>query len=396
MDPVPDTAVLDGVRLPGRPGRWRLSLANGRIRQIERSTAEGGGLVLPLLADIHVHLDKTLTCDRFHTRPASLADAIAMTAADRERWTDTDIRDRAARALTRAHANGIAIMRSHVDWTVLAPPIAWSVLAELRDAWVGRMTLELASLSPLDLLAETGEPIARAVARTNGVLGCFVHQNGDLSRKIARVFDLAEARDLSLDFHVDECLERDMAGFDGIVAETARREMTGRVLVGHACSLSVRPESEVSDLLEQAGEAGIAMTILPTTNAFLQDASPGRTPRLRGLAPMHEARSAGVPVFIASDNVRDGFYPHGDYDLLDVYRFAVLTGHLDAEDWIDSIAESPAAWCGARPALVENGPADFIWVDADGMDDLISRPRAARQVWRDGRPLPSATGSERP
>ena len=394
MPDGPGMTVIDGVGLPGRPGRWRLSLDGGRIGRIERTETAGGGLVLPLLADIHVHLDKTWTSHRFDTRPASLSDAIEMMAADRARWTGDDIRSRASRALSRAHANGIAFMRSHVDWHEPSPPVAWSVLAELRESWRGRVALELASLSPLDLLAEAGGRIADEVARRGGVLGCFVYRNSDLAAKVAGVFDLAETRGLALDFHVDEGLDPELAGFDSIVAETARRGMTGRVLAGHACSLSVRPESEVARLLERAGEAGVGMTVLPTTNAFLQDAAPGRTPRFRGLAPMHEARCAGVPVFIASDNVRDGFYPHGDYDLLDVYRIAVLAGHLDAEDWIESVSAAPAAWCGFEVALSENGPADFIWADADGIDDLVSRPRAARKIWRGGRPLPNGRDGE--
>ncbi len=384
--------VIDGVRMSGRPGRWRLSLDGGRIGRIERSEATGGGMVLPLLADIHVHLDKTFTSHRFETRPASLLDAIELMAADRARWTWNDVRSRASRALARAHANGVAVMRSHVDWFEPVPPVAWSVLAELRDAWKGRVALELASLSPLDLLADAGGRIADEVARTAGVLGCFAYRNADQAAKIAGVFDLAEARGLVLDFHVDEGLDPELAGFDSIVEETARRGMAGRVLIGHACSLSVRPESEVADILGKAGEAGVGMTVLPTTNSFLQDAAPGRTPRFRGIAPMHEARSAGVPVFIASDNVRDSFYPHGNYDLLDVYRVAVLAGHLDAEDWADSVAVAPAAWCGADVAVVENGPADFILADADGMDDLVSLPRAALRVWRGGRLL--ANGAE--
>lgn len=380
--------TLDGLRIAGCEGHWRLAVADGRIASLAPSAAAGGGLVLPLLADVHVHLDKTFTYDRLTGRPASLFEAIDLMAADSADWTEQDLRARAGRALERAWAHGVGAMRSHVDWTEPGAPLAWPVLNELKQEWRGRIELQLASLSPLDLLDEAGEAIARRVAADGGVFGAFVYRNADLARKTARVFDLAEATDLLLDFHVDEGLEPEACGIDAIAAQTAKREMGGRVLCGHGCALSVRPEHEARAVLARAGEAGLALTVLPTTNAWLQDAAPGRTPRLRGIAPLHEAHAAGVEILFASDNVRDGFYPHGDYDPLDAYRAAVLSGHLDPADWLGSITHGAASWCGASADLAEGRIADFIWFDATDMDDLISRPRATRTVWRQGRPIP--------
>ena len=34
---------------------------------------------------------------------------------------------------------------------------------------------------------------------------------------------------------------------------------------------------------------------------------------------LHELRQGGVPVAIASDNVRDQFYAYGDLDMLEVF-----------------------------------------------------------------------------
>ncbi|MDN2564601.1 amidohydrolase family protein [Aquibium sp. A9E412] len=380
-------AVLDGLRIAGRDGFWRLAVADGRIAALAPSAATGGGLLLPLLADAHVHLDKTFTRDRLSARPSTLFEAIDLMAADRAGWSERDLRARAGRALQSAWANGVGVMRSHVDWNEPAAPLAWSVLNELKQEWRGSVELQLASLTPLDLLAEAGPAIARRVAADGGVLGAFVYRNADADRKIARVFDLAETAGLHLDFHVDEGLEPEARGFDAIVAETAGRGFAGRVLCGHGCALSVRPADEVHAVLARGGEAGLGLTVLPTTNAWLQDAAPGRTPRLRGLAPLHEARAAGVDILIASDNVQDGFYPYGSYDPLEAYRAVVLSGHLDPTRWLAGITGAAAAWCGVSLAVAAGRSADFIWFDATDMDDLISHPRAARRVWRRGRPL---------
>ncbi|MCW5706677.1 amidohydrolase family protein [Shinella sp.] len=385
---------LAGVTLAGREGHWDIAVSGGRIAALAPSAGRGGGLVLPLMADIHTHLDKTFTAPRMPARATSLFHAIEMMQADAALWDHADLRQRASRALDRAYRHGTALMRSHVDWYGATPPPAWAVLRELAGEWQGRIHLELASLTPLDLFAEIGEAIAREVKAAGGVLGAFVYRNDDLDARLAQVFDLAEKHGLLLDFHVDEGLEVEARGIDAIVAETERRGLAGRVLCGHGCALSVRDPAEVADVLARAGAAGVGLTVLPGCNAYLQDAKAGRTPRLRGLAPVHEARAAGLKVMIGSDNVRDAFFPFGDYDLFDAFRGAALLGHLQPEDWLDTVSETPARWMGRSLALAEGGPADFIRLDAEDLIDALSRPRADRTVWRNGRILTDHQGEQ--
>ncbi|AWI86112.1 amidohydrolase (plasmid) [Alloyangia pacifica] len=384
--------TLNGVALAGRDGYWDVTLEGARIAALTPSEGQGGGLLLPCFADAHVHLDKTFTAARVPSRPQSLHEAIELMAGDKPNWTAGDLRQRAARGLRRAFANGTKAMRSHVDWTEAGVPAALPVLRELAEEWRGRVDLQLATLTPLDDMPEVGARIAQEIAGTGAVLGAFIYRNEDIPAKLRRVFDLAETHHLQLDFHVDEGLDPEAQGLDAILQETEARGMAGRVLVGHCCSLSVRPEGAVADLLGRAAEAGMALCTLPTTNAFLQDATPDRTPRLRGLAPIHEARAAGMPVMLASDNVCDPFYPQGDYDLFDVYRMAVLAGHLDPAGWLDSVTETPARWLGHDFALKAGAPADFIHIAATGLDDALNRPRAARTVWRGGAPIPETSG----
>ncbi len=367
-----------------------VTLLGGRIARIAPSAEPPRAMLLPPLVDAHVHLDKTHAIDRIRARPKSLHEAIELAAADKARWTDADLRARAGRALAEAEANGIAALRTHVDWSEPARPLAWDVLGELAADWRGRVRVDRAALVPLDLLGDPdlGPGIAAEVATAGGVLGAFVYRNAHLPAKLERVFALGARHEVLLDFHVDEGLERAAQGFDTIVALTKRRRMAGRVLCGHACSLSVRPEAEVAALLDVAGAAGVALTVLPTTNAYLQDARVGRTPRLRGLAPMHEARAAGMDVIVALDNVRDAFYPYGEYDLLDAWRQAVLAAHLEPAEWLDAITTLPARALGLPAPRIEVGEAaDFLLIEATGPEDLVTRARLRPQVWRAGRPL---------
>ncbi|MCY4229341.1 MAG: amidohydrolase family protein [Alphaproteobacteria bacterium] len=376
--------ILRGVALAGRLGRHDIVLSGERIAAITASDAHGGGFIMPAMTDAHVHLDKTFTTHRLGRRAGSLLDAIELAAGDSMQWNADDIRCRATNALERAYRHGTVRMRTHVDWLAPTVPLAWPVLHALRAAWRGRIDLQLVALAPLDLLFEAGEPIARRVRRDGGVLGAFIYRDPDLQVKVSRLFDLAERHDLALDLHVDECLEPNADGIDIAVRETAARGYGGRVLCGHCCALSIRPDDETHALLERAAEAGVALCVLPATNAWLQDNAPGRTPRLRGLAPLHEARAAGMEVMLASDNCRDAFYPWGDYDLWDIFRLAAVSAHLDPASWLDAVTDTPAALFGALPGLVEGAVADFILFDAEDADDAVSRARCSRQVWRHG------------
>lgn len=377
---------LEGVLIDGRTSR--VILRNGTIVRIEPMEGTANWLALPLPVDPHVHLDKTHIIGRCKSGAAGLLAAIAAQHADMLHWDAADIRRRAGRALEEAWQNGLRALRTHIDWTTPDVPLAWGVLGELAVEWSGRIAIQRAALCPLDLLAdpEIGPGIAASVAREAGaVLGAFVYRNERIEEKLARVFALAERHGLYLDFHVDEGLDQEARGFDSIVALTARHRMAGQVLCGHACALSVRPADEVARVLDDAAGAGIGLTILPSTNSWLQDATPGRTPRLRGLAPLQEARQAGVDVLFGIDNVADPFFPFGAYDALDIHRQAVLAAHLDPADWVDAITTVPAGWLGLDPApLAAGARADFMLIHAAGWQEALRRPRAQRRIFRSG------------
>jgi len=377
---------LKSVGMLGQAGAVDITLSDGKIASITPTSTPAKTFVMPLMADAHVHLDKTFTTGRTGAGATSLFDAIERMDADKVNWTEEDLYARGMAALDKSWRHGVAAMRTHVDWTTPDVPLAWPVLTALRSAWRGRVDLQLASLSPIDLLAEHGHDIAARVKSDDGIFGAFIYENDDLSHKINHVFALSDQFNLHLDFHVDEGLDVTAQGFDLIVANGGRRKDGPSVLCGHACSLSIRPDDEVRRVLDQAAAAQVGLVVLPTTNSYLQDNRADRTPRLRGIAPMKEAAAAGIDVLIASDNVRDVFYPYGDYDLFDVFRGALPLAHLDPATWLPAISQRPAKWCGSTAVneITRGAAANFIVFDASDFDDALSRPHATRRVFRDG------------
>jgi len=376
-----------------------LRLRGGRIDALASAVADDGlpvvdlanGIVSSGWVDLHTHLDKSHTATRIGRHHHTLREAVAASGGDRARWTADDLRRRMAFSLRTAHAHGTRAMRTHIDWVNAATPPAWAVGQALRVAWSDRIELQLASLSPLALFADTdaGAAVAAVVAEEGGVLGASVHPMPGQRGLLERVFDLAVAHDLDLDFHADEHLQQDIEGLRGIARLTVRHGWQGRVTVGHACALSVAPADEGLAVLRSLAEAGIGLIGLPLANLQLQDGAGGRTPRLRGIAPLLEASDLGVAVSLASDNVQDAFVPFADFDLLQVLALGALAAHLDdpIARWIHSVTTTPAgamglAWDGR---LRVGAPADLVLLAGRNSFEACGRPQ--RRVLHRGRLL---------
>ncbi len=189
-DKIGKADLLKGVAVAGRSGHYDIGIDGGRIALLTPSQATGGGFITPLLADVHVHLDKTFTIGRIAERGSAkvdcLFDAIDLMNIDRESWNSDDIRARATRGLETAYAQGVGAMRTHVDWTTPDVPTAWPVLNELRQEWKDRIDLELAALIHGDIVLDSGAAIAQRVAKDGGVLGAFFYCNADLEAKSKR------------------------------------------------------------------------------------------------------------------------------------------------------------------------------------------------------------------
>ena len=104
---------------------------------------------------------------------------------------------------------------------------------------------------------------------------------------------------------------------------------------------------------------------------------------------MQELRHWGVVVACASDNVRDYWYPYGDFDLLSVWAQAQAMGHLDTDptegSWADICTIAPARAMGLNSSLEVGQPADVVlFPSARRASELFARPQVDRLVLRQG------------
>ncbi len=349
-----------------------------------------GGLLLPAFVDIHTHLDKGHIAPRTGAPEGDLYAAIAVAAQDRDLWTVDELALRMDYSLRCAYAYGTRALRTHIDFVTDVTPPAWDIAALMTEKWRPRITIQRVSLTPLDVLADPvqGPRIAATVARTGGILGCFVYRNDQLKKKLERVLALAASHELDLDFHVDEGLDADAEGLRKIAELVPRFALQGRVVCGHVCSLIAQPLNVAQATLKLCKDNGVALVTLPATNVFLQGRKDEETPAARGVTRLHEARAADVLLALGSDNHHDAFFPYGDLDLWQAFAFGVHIAHLKrpVSDWLDLITTAPAFMMNVpdvSPVTVGSN-ADFVLLNARNDYEALRRPQSDRRVIRAG------------
>lgn len=379
--------------------RTDISITGGRIGPPQAIAVDmQGAMVFPAFVDMHTHLDKGHIWPRSPNPDGSFMGALTTVRADSSaRWNAADLRARMGFSLRAAYAHGTRAIRTHLDSITPQDDISWPVFREMKAEWAGRITLQAACLIGCDKWTDDSGPFghtADLVAATQGgVLGMVTYPMPDLRDRIRGFFAQAEARGLNADFHVDETMDASVETLRDIAELKIETGFSGRVVVGHCCSLSVQDEGRAMDTLDLVARAGIDVVSLPMCNLYLQDRTPQgtiRTPRRRGITLVHEMRERGIRVSFASDNTRDPFYAYGDMDMLEVMREATRIGHLDhsRDDWTTSFLTDPAATCGFdAPSLEIGAPADLVIVRARNWTELFARPQSDRIVLRAGRQI---------
>lgn len=366
-----------------------------------------GKIILPTFADLHTHIDKGHTTERSRNPDGSLSGADRSTAADAAFWDEDDVFRRMDFSVRCAYAHGTSALRTHlINMTPKQTNLTWPAFSKLREKWRGKVEVQGVSLVVLSFFRdpEAAKELADIVAKHGGLLGaavCCAEQGGDPSddwttcesdrdELLDRIFTLAKERDLDLDFHTDENGNELARGLRYVAQKAIQHGYQGRVVCGHCCSLAFQPPEELEKTLAVAAEAGVTLVSLPMVNQWTQDRdhAGGRTPRWRGITLLHEARAAGVPVAIASDNTRDQFYAYGDLDMLEVFNQGTRMAHLDRPygDWVRCVTSTPADAMGLSEngRLAPGGPADFIIFRARKYSELLSRPQLDRVVVRNG------------
>jgi cytosine deaminase len=401
-------ALLDpceaGLPCPDADGLVTVRLAHhqGRICAIQPCSPGEAGMVDAPLAltppvEPHAHLDKAYSWPQFPNRKGTLEGALEANLREAQQRSRELVLERGERALSQAWRHGLRAVRSHIDSLGPAGQASWEALVELRQRWRGRVELQLVALVALDhWLTPEGERLAAQVVASGGLLGGvlgapFLRGPHD-RRALAAVLTLAQRYGCAgIDLHIDESDADHGRGLE-LLCQVLRPGHGGPPLTcSHASSMGLLPERRCRRLAERLAERQVRVVALPTTNLWLLGRRPASTPCLRPQAPIHQLQAAGVEVAIGGDNVRDPWYPGGDFDPVDLMRFAMPACHL--MPWQ---REGISPFCSAAARLLElewdgvirlGCPADLLVLDVADWSELLARP-PRRRVLRDGCWLP--------
>jgi cytosine deaminase len=363
-------------------------------RHANAATIDGQGmLVLPGLADGHVHLDKTLTGLPWLPHPAGPERRSRIDTEKRLRAQfPLSVEQRAANLIKQAVALGTTAMRTHVD---IDPEIG---LANLHGVLAARERLR--DLVHIQIVAfpqsgvvscpGTADLLDAALAEGADLVGGIdpISMDGDLDGQLDILFSLAERHGVGVDVHLHDRGANGLEEIAAMAERTHAHSLSGRVTVSHGFCLGAANQDDCARIADAMARAGISLV------THGGGASP--------LPPVKQLREHGVIVFAGNDNVRDTWSPYGNGDMLERAMLLAWRAGFRTDDDL-ALAFDIASIAGARilglegHGLAVGCRADLFCVPVETLAEaVVSRPqrafvvKAGRIVARHGALYPHA------
>jgi cytosine/creatinine deaminase len=390
--------VLRNCRLPARGEPVDLGIAAGRI--VATSEASGparetrdvaGRLVTPGLVEAHIHLDKVLLTDRVSGAAETAAEAIRLTGQAKRGFTVDDIAARARRVLDLAVPAGTTAMRAHVEVDPIVGLAGMEAMLPLKREYAPAIDIQLCAFAQEGILQSPGTEalLRRALEMGADLIGGCPYNDSDAERHTEIVFALAREFDVDADFHIDFADEPEHLHVRGIVRQTERIGWQGRVAVGHLTEMTALPAAEQAALTAELARAGIGVISLPLTDLYLMGRRDERNVR-RGLAPIRRLLEAGVPVALASNNIRNPFTPIGTADPAHLTFVGAVAAHMGTpelmRELVATVTTHPARILNLREyGWVAGCRADLVVWECERLEEIVMALPSRRLVLKAGR-----------
>jgi cytosine deaminase len=384
---VDDTGPLRDVGIEG-----------GRIVAVEPGLAAtgeeidvGGRLVTPAFIETHIHLDKSCILDRCKSERGHLEEAIEQVAAAKKAFTPEDVYERGARTLTKSILNGTTHMRTQLE---VDPGIGLRGLEgvlKLVDDFRWAIDVEICVFPQEGLLNNPGtdELMVEALRRGARVVGAAPYTDTNPKGQIERVFAMAREFDADIDMHLDFGHDPSSLDLDHVCRMTDEHKWGGRVAIGHVTKLSAVAPSRFADVAKRLAGAGVALTVLPSTDLYLMGRHMEHSV-MRGVVAAHKLLHHGVNCSLSTNNVLNPFTPFGDCSLI---RMANLYANIcqvgaraDIVECYSMITERSAALMRLGDYGLSAGKsADLVVVDAPDRAAAIAELAEPLYAFKRGR-----------
>ena len=392
--------IVRNARIDDEPGRATVDIGidHGTIVAIEpKLSADAeeldaeGGLVTGGFIETHIHLDKSCILDRCKSEKGKLDGAIKAVAKAKTEFTPEDVYQRGKRTLEKCILHGTTHMRTQLE---VDPGIGLRGLEGIRpliEEYKWAIDIEICVFPQEGLLNNPGtdELLVAALADGATVVGAAPYTDSDPPGQIDRIFELAREFDVDIDMHLDFGPDPTALDLEYVCELTEKFDYGSRVAVGHVTKLSAVPPSRLREVAKQMADAGVALTVLPSTDLFLMGRHQDHAV-MRGVTPAHMLLKQGVNCSLSTNNVLNPFTPFGDCSLI---RMANLYANICQVGLRDDIIECFDMITRRSAGLMRLGDygiaigntADLVVLDCDTRADAVAEVIQPRWGMKRGR-----------
>jgi cytosine deaminase len=392
--------ILRKARIAGRDWHqtFDIGIQGGTIAAIEPALAAegramdlGGRLVSPGFIETHIHLDKSNILDRCKADKGDLEEAIGEVARAKKAFTPEDVYNRAKRTLERCVSYGTMHMRTQLE---VDPGIGLRGLEgvlPLIDEYKWAIDIEICIFPQEGLTNNPGtdELMVEALKRGGRVVGAAPYTDSNARAQMDRVFEMAREFDIDIDMHLDFAPTPDNLDLMYVCELAEKFKYGGRVAIGHVTKLSAAPPDAFAKAAQRMADAGVALTVLPSTDLYLMGRHMDHSV-MRGVTAAHKLLHSGVNCSLSTNNVLNPFTPFGDCSPI---RMANLYANIcqvgargDVRECFNMITERSARLMRLKQYGLDVGKAaDLLVFDCQDPETAVAELVAPMYGFKRGR-----------
>ena len=336
-------------------------------------------------------MDKSCILDRCKSEKGHLDEAIGEVAKAKKAFTPEDVYERGKRTLEKCILNGTTHMRTQLEVDPVVGLRSLEGILPLIDEYKWAIDIEICIFPQEGLLNNPGTDklMVEALKKGGAVVGAAPYTDSDPHGQIDRIFEMAREFDIDVDMHLDFGPDSNELDLDYVCDLADKFDYGGRVAIGHITKLSAADPKKFKDKAQRMANAGVALTVLPSTDLFLM----GRHMEhsiMRGVTAVHKLREEGVNCSLSTNNVLNPFTPFGDCSLIRMANLYANICHVGARGDIIECYEMITNRSAALMRLDDYGlavgnSADLVVVDCQDRATAIAELAQPLRGFKRGR-----------